>query len=156
MKAKEERKEYQRQYYLDHKEELKESQRLYRITHKEELKESKRQYYLTHKEERKEYEHQYFQTPEGKATLQRSQTARRARLALIANSLTCEEWYAILEEHEFKCAYCGCSLLDLFNPPTRDHIVPISKGGDNVKENIVPACKSCNCKKGNKLIEGHG
>ena len=36
--------------------------------------------------------------------------------------------------------------------PTRDHIIPISKGGNNVKENIVPAYRSCNSKKHNKLI----
>jgi len=161
---KEERREYMCQYRFDHKEALKECKRqyqlshkehkrLYQITHKEELKESKRQYYLTHKEEQRESARKYRQTPEGKAARQRGNSARRANMALIANTLTCEEWYAILDEHEFKCAYCGCNLLDMFNPPTRDHVIPISKGGDNVKENIVPACNGCNSKKGAKLLE---
>ena len=37
--------------------------------------------------------------------------------------------------------------------PTKDHVIPISKGGHNTKENIVPACQSCNNKKYNKILE---
>ena len=164
MWTKEELKEYQRQYYLAHKEdyrqkylahkeEMKESRRLYYLAHKEERKEYYRKYASAHKEEIKKQEHQYFQTSEGKAASQRGHIARRARMSLIANTLTCEEWYAILDKHEFKCAYCGCSLLDLFSPPTRDHIIPISRGGNNTKDNIVPACRRCNSKKGARSIE---
>jgi len=50
-----------------------------------------------------------------------------------------------------KCAYCGIDF-DENNLPTRDHIIPISKGGDNTKENVIPACRICNAKKGNKIL----
>ncbi len=30
---------------------------------------------------------------------------------------------------------------------TMDHIIPLSRGGKSIKENIVPACKECNNKK---------
>lgn len=30
---------------------------------------------------------------------------------------------------------------------TLDHIVPIARGGESVKNNIVPACRECNQKK---------
>ncbi|MCK4464389.1 MAG: HNH endonuclease [Bacteroidales bacterium] len=40
----------------------------------------------------------------------------------------------------------------MFNRETKDHVIPISKGGDNTKENIVPACQSCNSKKFNKIF----
>jgi len=46
------------------------------------------------------------------------------------------------------CLYCGRG----FNRPhlTRDHVVPISKGGRDTWENVVAACFSCNSRKGNR------
>ncbi len=43
-----------------------------------------------------------------------------------------------------KCAYCG----DVAT--TIDHIVPVSKGGLDVPENVVPSCLQCNQQKINK------
>src|SRR5690606_23567782 len=45
----------------------------------------------------------------------------------------------------FQCQYCG-SNQDL----TFDHLVPRSRGGRTVWENVVTACSPCNLKKGNK------
>lgn len=36
---------------------------------------------------------------------------------------------------------------------TRDHVVPVSKGGPNVIENLRPAHRSCNVWKGTKSLE---
>jgi 5-methylcytosine-specific restriction endonuclease McrA len=40
------------------------------------------------------------------------------------------------------CHYCG----RLFAPKdlTMDHIVPISRGGQSTRGNVVPCCKECN------------
>ncbi len=62
---------------------------------------------------------------------------------------TREEWEALKERYGFKCFYCGKEKLRL----TKDHIVPVSKGGSNAITNIVPACRSCNSKKHTKAIE---
>lgn len=43
-----------------------------------------------------------------------------------------------------KCVYCG-ALAD-----TIDHIIPRSKGGKDITDNIVPCCKSCNSTKHDK------
>ena len=43
------------------------------------------------------------------------------------------------------CHYCGRP-----TPPadlTMDHIVPLARGGQSTRGNVVPACKQCNNKK---------
>ena len=57
--------------------------------------------------------------------------------------LTKEQWEFIKEIFRNRCAYCGKRQKRL----TKDHIIPVSKGGAHTIENIVPACKSCNSKK---------
>ena len=143
----------QHQSYLNHKDEIKQRQEQYLPAHKDEIRERGRQWRLTHPEEVREHNQRYRQTLKGKAKSQRKHTTHRTRLSKVINTLTANEWEAILAQHDFRCAYCGCSLLDLFNPPTRDHVMPISKGGDNTKENVVPACRSCNSRKYNHLIK---
>jgi hypothetical protein len=141
-----------KRYYLNHKEEIRQKGKQRYLDHKEEVKQYGEQHYLDHKEEIKQRVKQYKQTPKGKANHQRGDTARRTKLSKVINTLTSEEWLVILEEHEFKCVYCGKNLLNLFNRPTRDHIIPVSKGGDNIKENIAPSCQSCNSRKHTKVL----
>ena len=45
--------------------------------------------------------------------------------------------------------YCGTSGGRL----TLDHVVPRSRGGDSVWENVVTACAPCNLRKGDRLPE---
>jgi 5-methylcytosine-specific restriction endonuclease McrA len=62
---------------------------------------------------------------------------------------TLDEWINTLELFGHKCCYCGSD-----KNLTKDHVVPLSRGGTNYIENIVPACHSCNSSKGVKeLIE---
>jgi len=50
----------------------------------------------------------------------------------------------------FKCQYCG-EVYD-YDELTIDHVIPRSKGGLTTWENTVTSCKSCNYKKGDRLI----
>jgi 5-methylcytosine-specific restriction enzyme A len=43
------------------------------------------------------------------------------------------------------CYYCRQKVA--FQELTMDHLVPLARGGRSTKENLVPACKSCNNKK---------
>lgn len=54
----------------------------------------------------------------------------------------------VFKRDNFTCVYCG-SHLDL----TVDHIIPKSLGGKNTWDNLVTACKLCNNKKDNKLLD---
>ena len=52
----------------------------------------------------------------------------------------------ILRRDNHKCQYCGRSDLTL----TVDHVMPISRAGEDTWENLVCACVHCNNKKGDR------
>jgi 5-methylcytosine-specific restriction endonuclease McrA len=49
------------------------------------------------------------------------------------------------------CAYCGGQFE--FDDLTREHIVPVSRGGVDSWMNCITACRGCNGRKGNRLPE---
>jgi 5-methylcytosine-specific restriction endonuclease McrA len=53
----------------------------------------------------------------------------------------------VMKRDKHICQYCG-SHEDL----TIDHVIPKSRGGKNTFENCVTACRTCNHRKGNKLM----
>ena len=53
----------------------------------------------------------------------------------------------------YSCQYCGQHRSELRGRAflTRDHVVPVSRGGANDWGNVVAACSTCNNRKGNRL-----
>lgn len=51
---------------------------------------------------------------------------------------------------DYTCQYCGSN-----NPSemTLDHVLPRSRRGKDIWENLVCACRTCNCKKSNQTPE---
>lgn len=56
---------------------------------------------------------------------------------------------ALFARDGWRCVYCGTAAGRL----TLDHVVPRSRGGDSVWENVVTACAPCNLRKGDRLLE---
>jgi 5-methylcytosine-specific restriction endonuclease McrA len=54
---------------------------------------------------------------------------------------------AVLARDAYTCQYCGHEAAGL----TVDHVIPRSRGGESVWENIVASCAPCNRKKGNRM-----
>ena len=52
------------------------------------------------------------------------------------------------------CAYCGNHFTS--NNLSREHIQPVSRGGEDKWENVVTACKTCNTSKSNKTLKESG
>jgi 5-methylcytosine-specific restriction endonuclease McrA len=54
---------------------------------------------------------------------------------------------------DYKCQYCGRHRGQLKGRQflTRDHIIPLSRGGDNSWQNLVASCSPCNNRKGDRL-----
>jgi 5-methylcytosine-specific restriction endonuclease McrA len=59
---------------------------------------------------------------------------------------------ALFARDGWRCVYCGTTSGRL----TLDHVVPRSKGGESVWENVVTACAPCNHRKGNRTLEESG
>jgi 5-methylcytosine-specific restriction endonuclease McrA len=58
---------------------------------------------------------------------------------------------ALFKRDQNVCLYCGklfkkCDL-------SRDHVLPASRGGQDLWSNVVTACRRCNARKGNSLLD---
>ena len=92
----------------------------------------------------------YYENNEDKLTI-KSHAARKNRSSQ-PDTLTGMEWREIIGKQNNSCGKCKRKFSkDL--PPTRDHIVPLSKGGLLTKENCQALCRACNTSKGTKIID---
>ena len=151
-------------YKKEHKGEVDLRDALYRRTHKDEIKvrnavsykkrdsekEATRRavYYQQHRDVIRQRVKQWAKAHPEKvrqyATVKNP--LRRAYRLGLPGHLTLEQWRAIKVAYKGKCAYCGKRTKRL----TIEHVIPISKGGGTLPDNIVPACYSCNSSKGNR------
>ena len=83
----------------------------------------------------------------------------------LPDSITKEELWIKFRDTTF-CEYCGCELeywitsddsLDKrILVPSIDHVLPLSRGGDNLIDNLAIVCAGCNYIKGTMSIELYG
>ena len=71
---------------------------------------------------------------------------RYAREKGADGSHTLEEWQKLKEIYGNVCAVCKEN-----KPLTKDHVIPLSKGGSDYITNIQPLCRNCNSKKWSKF-----
>lgn len=57
------------------------------------------------------------------------------------------DWRRLLNRYDGMCAYCKVAPAESI-----DHVVPVSRGGSDMIGNYLPACKSCNSSKCDKLL----
>lgn len=65
------------------------------------------------------------------------------------------EWELLKKQYNYTCPCCKLS--EPFNQRskylTEDHIIPLSRGGSDLIENIQPLCSKCNSIKNSKIIK---
>ena len=73
---------------------------------------------------------------------------RRARLRAVSGAFTKAEWIALCAHYNHRCLRCGET-----KQLTPDHVIPLSRGGNNDISNIQPLCLDCNLRKSTKTID---
>ena len=125
--------EDEKQATLEHRrKQYREGSKRFRIRHPEIIKLNNKHYWASHPEETRAYS-----------------AARRARLRKAEGTHTPADIQAQLKRQEGRCYYCGVKLDKGYDV---DHVVPITRGGNNDPSNLVIACPTCNRSKGDKLI----
>jgi 5-methylcytosine-specific restriction endonuclease McrA len=73
---------------------------------------------------------------------------RRERVRNLEGTFTSQEWEVLCNRYDNRCLRCG-ERREL----SVDHVIPIVKGGTGYINNIQPLCRSCNSKKGKRIID---
>jgi 5-methylcytosine-specific restriction endonuclease McrA len=65
---------------------------------------------------------------------------------------------AICDRQGYRCKYCGRHMVAPYEHGnklslTKDHVVPLSKGGNHEESNIVACCLECNSSKSSRMLE---
>ena len=115
-----------------------------------------RAYYQTKKGKEKIYKRskRWSKTEKGKISSRIRCARRRARLLNAGENFTVQDWKIILIQQKNRCQYCEKKFTEKLEP-TIDHVIPLSKGGMHDPTNIVAACRSCNSKKHNRILDSN-
>ena len=172
QKNKDELRVQQKHYVETHVEQIREAEKVWHEAHREQQAEYHKNYYAVnkvailawmqqyneiHKDERKAYmdqwclDHPHYSQQhriEHPDTVWRHEHKRRALVANADGEFSYEQFILKCSEYECRCIYCGNEL-----PLVPDHMIPLSRGGSNSIENIIPACNSCNCQKQARTFE---
>lgn len=140
--------EYQKKYYEENKDKIKLKRAVWWKNWYQNNKNGVSKKHKIRYLENREYEiskvRKYQKTEKGRINTIIQVQRRKARLKGLPNNFSSQNWKICLEYFNYKCCYCGRK-----KKLTKDHFIPLSKGGEFTKDNILPACLSCNISKHN-------
>lgn len=104
-----------------------------------------------YRQQRSIYFAKYYQTDQGKNMRQVIFRNHESQRRGSVGKITTQEWKDLKAFYDYRCLCCGKQ-----EPEIRleiDHVIPVSRGGSNMIDNIQPLCRSCNAKKSNWMID---
>jgi len=134
-KAKKKKAELDNKYYFENKEKIQGYYKDWAKGNRDKLRKNSRRWYHNNLEHAR--------------MLSRISTQKRRKWSRQNgnNTLTAIECENLIKQHSY-CEYCNIKNV----PFVIEHIVPLSKGGQNCLSNVTIACYPCNLSKGNKLL----
>ena len=138
--------EKQKAYYEQHKDERSEYYARWRALNRDSLRVSKAAYYAEHSAEAVARAAAWKKTPKGREAA--IADAHRRRVA--GGHLTVATIRDVKKEYGGICPYCNQHI----EAGHIDHIVPVSGGGTNDRENLVYSCAPCNMSKNDMSLLG--
>lgn len=123
--------DYYRQWYIENRERSRELAKRWREENRDKRRETARAWRQKNPDKVRERERK-----------------RRSRKLRAEGSYTNEEFAALCKKYGNKCLCCGAC-----KPLHADHVVPLSKGGNDFIDNIQPLCRVCNSSKHDKIID---
>lgn len=123
------------------KDKIASKKKIYHLENKEVILQTHKEYYIKNKDlillKVEEYRKKH---PE---VYRASNSKRRALIAGAECKVSSDDIKSLKEVYNYCCAYCGCET-DKDNPLHIDHMIPLSKGGQHIIDNLIPACRRCN------------
>jgi HNH endonuclease len=116
----------------------------YARKNRERISEYAKEYYVANKEAIREKIREYEKLNRHKRVIREQR--RRHKIRALPYDFSELDWFTCLDYFNHKCAYCVSSENNL----QQEHLIPVANGGGYVKENIIPACGSCNVSKKDK------
>lgn len=146
--------EYNRAHRKSNPQKYRDYAKGYRLRHPEKVRDGLRKWTNDNRAyvKRKKREYRMLNPEKHRASENRRRTLKRALPA----TLTPAEWEDIKAEFGYRCAYCTKAWFEIEGVLTQDHVIPLKQGGAYTKDNIVPACFSCNSRKQARTPEQAG
>lgn len=132
-----------KKYRIDNIEKCKKRSIDWQKNNPDKFRENQRKYRKSHLEQRRTYNNEWRNKNKEKAAIH-IHNRRARKLGNGGSSYTKDDVKQLIVFQKQKCAICEILIKSNYHI---DHIIPLSKGGSNAKENIQLLCPSCNLSK---------
>lgn len=121
----------------------------YRSNNREKIRAGSRERYKKDPSLQKKHHQKYASTHKHAINAQTSR--RRAKKLNALGYHNAADWVAILGKYGEICLKCG--RMSPHTKITKDHVVPLTRGGSEFPDNLAPLCYSCNSTKRDRFAE---